>query len=165
MAAPLNLNSVEGETLFIDLWRSEEMLYITTRKGYSHRNKKMGVMAGMADTFAPFLCRFARQHSYSILNFSNEIAYISTCRHFGLAEERFHIFDTRRRSRTNRGVRQSPRRHFLYTRWRCRRPSLSANRTSLCMNIRKSLYANRTSVSMHTIAIRLVCGHRKTGKS
>ena len=51
MAAPLNLSSVENEALFIDLWRSDEMLYITTRKGYNHRNKKMVVLAGMAETF------------------------------------------------------------------------------------------------------------------
>ena len=78
MAAPLNLSNVEGEALFVDLWRSEDNVYITTRKGYSHRNKKMVVLAGMAETFGHFLCRFARQHNYSTLNCSNEIAYIST---------------------------------------------------------------------------------------
>ena len=30
------------------------------------------------------------------------------------------------------------------------------------MNIHKPLYANRTSVSMHKIAIRLVCGHHNS---
>ena len=72
MAAPLKLSSVEGEALFIELWRSEDILYITTRKGYSHRNKKMVVLAGMAETFGPFLCRFARQKSHSILNCSKD---------------------------------------------------------------------------------------------
>ena len=47
----MNLSSVEGEALFIELWRGDDILYVTTRKGYSHRNRKIVVLAGMAETF------------------------------------------------------------------------------------------------------------------